>query len=119
LNPYQKEELLLQSSPEKAEMLNKLSDNVSIKNMYNFSVTYDRHKNKYDYKEGKFPPQYEVNDTALNYANDPDWSVKLKVMRFPLKKILFFLGLFFYVLGNRVKMVEEFDRRKRKEQRAM
>ena len=87
--------------------------------MYTFAITYDRHKDRYGYRTKDFPDKYSVHESTLNFAYDPDWLVKLDTKRVNLKKFLFFLGIGFLWLHHRVQKVEEFDRIKRTEQRAM
>ena len=45
--------------------------------MYTFPITYDRHKDQYRYRTTNFKPEYTVNEASLNYAYDPDWTIKL------------------------------------------
>lgn len=87
--------------------------------MYTFSITYDRHKDRYTYRTQDFPADYGVNESALNYSMDPDWYYKLRVRRINLKRWILLFGLTYWWVKNRVVTVEEFDRIKRIEQRAM
>ena len=41
--------------------------------MYNFAITYDRHKDRYGYRTTDFSGKYTVHESTLNYAYDPDW----------------------------------------------
>ena len=72
LNPYKREQLI--SSSVNSEQLQKLSEKVSVSTMYTFKITYDRHKDRFTYREKNFPAEYNVNESSLNYALDPDWT---------------------------------------------
>jgi hypothetical protein len=87
--------------------------------MKTFKMTYNRHYGRYGFRDKNFPKEYNIHETALNYSNDPDWSVKYKQNRFNFKKLIFFTVFLFWFLHRRVAKVEEFDRLKRREQRAM
>jgi hypothetical protein len=69
--------LLLQES-KKADQLKVLSKKVKIENMKTFTVTYDRHHGKYGFKNSDFPDAYPFGTSTMEYARDPDWSVKLQ-----------------------------------------
>lgn len=87
--------------------------------MYNFNLTYDRHRGRYGFKTSDFPDSYDPHESALVYTNDPDWTVKLRLKRLNLK-LYFFIGCIIYILfKRRIYYVNEFDKRKRREQRAM
>lgn len=81
--------------------------------MYTFKISFDRHKDRYLYREKDFPAEYSVNESTLNYAMDPDWTQKLAIKRLNLKKAFLFATLIFLWVRRRVAMVEEFDRLKR------
>ncbi len=83
--------------------------------MYTFNITYDRHKDRYGYRLHDFPASYQVNESSLNYAHDPDWAYKMQVKRVPLKRLVLVLLLGFWWLRRRIANVEEFDRLKRQE----
>jgi hypothetical protein len=83
--------------------------------MYDFTITYDRHKGQYSYRENNFPESYDPFDSALAYTNDPDWTMKFRPIRLKLKKLIILAILAYYVFDYRVRMVEAFDRRQRKE----
>lgn len=117
LNPYQKEELLRNAVD--ADAMKKLGERASIKTMYTFNITTDRFAGKYGYRTGNFPKSYSVHDLPIDYAYDPDWTVKIRYERLNLKKIILVVGLIYYFLSRRVYLVEQFDKRKRYEQRAM
>ena len=51
---------------------------VNVKNMYTFTVTYDRHKNLYPEKMGDFPQSYGRMESVMNWYNDPDWEIKIR-----------------------------------------
>lgn len=93
LNPYQKEQLLATSS--NSDELLKLAEKVSVKTMYSFNITYDRHKERYGYRTSNFPSEYHPNESSLNYANDPDWILKMGVRRISLKK-----WMFIFIIGG-------------------
>ena len=96
-----------------------MAEKVSVQTMYSFNITYDRHKGRYGFRTSDFPDKYTVHDSTLNLAYDPDWQLKLQIKRVKLKKFLFLFGVAFIWLRNRIVKVEEFDRIKRTEQRAM
>lgn len=55
----------------------------------------------------------------LEYARDPDLSVKFELQRVNLKKWLLFALLGFGMLKYRERQVNKYDHLKRQEQRAM
>jgi hypothetical protein len=61
------------SASSKPEELTKLASKVSVKTMYTFTTTYDRHKGRYSYRSSNFPKTYLPNESVLNYCEDPDW----------------------------------------------
>ena len=87
--------------------------------MKTFKMTYNRHLNRYGYRKTNFPSEFSINETALNYSYDPDWSVKFAQKRYNFKKLIFFSVFLLWFGHRRVQKVEEFDRLKRQEQRAM
>lgn len=93
----------------------KLASKTSVKTMYTFPVTYDRHKNRYAHRLTNFPQSYSVLESSLNYARDPDWIHKFEVVRFNFKKLFFVLFLVYLYGKYRVIKVEAFDKRKRQE----
>ncbi len=103
------------SASAKPDDIIKLATHTSVKTMYTFPITYDRHKGSYGYREGNFPASYSPHESSLNYAKDPDFLHKFEVTRFSIKKFLFFLALVYAYATYRVKKVEAFDRRKRQE----
>eukprot|EP00347_Sterkiella_histriomuscorum_P008809 403343668 len=119
LNAYQKDQLLQSSSDAEAEKINKLAKITSIKTMYTFTHTTDRHAEMYNFRTHNFPKSYEERDTTLEYVNDPDGSYKMNTQRFPIKGMLMLLLVVGVYLRKKEKLVEEFDRQKRFEQRAM
>ena len=66
-----------------------------------------------------FPKEYPVGTPTLDFAKDPDWSTKQGYKRFNFKAM--FLGTVFliYMIQRRAKAVDDFDRLKRHEQKAM
>lgn len=88
---------------------------VNPKNMYNFTITENRHKGRYGYRTSNFPDSYHPLESALNYKNDPDWTVKLAPVKFKGKRFLFILFSIYLGLRWRRNMVEEVDRQKRRE----
>ena len=87
LNPYKRDQLI--SSAANSVEMQKLAEKTSVATMYNFSISYDRHKDRYVYRTQDFPAEYQVNESSLNYANDPDWVKKLAIKRVNFKKLLF------------------------------
>lgn len=67
LNPYKKELAISQN-----EDLKQLEKKVTLESMKTFTVSYDRHKGKYSYREKDFPDSYKIGTSALEYSNDPD-----------------------------------------------
>jgi hypothetical protein len=88
-------------------------------NMETFRCNLDRHKDLYGYRTQNFPPSYHPNESALNYAQDPDWSVKFTNTKLKIKRLILAALLGFWLVQWKVKRVEEYDRLKRHEQRAM
>ena len=61
------------------QKVNDLSlQNISVENMPKFKISYNRHKDQYKYRETDFPQEYHSKMVALEYAKDPDWTVKIK-----------------------------------------
>jgi len=114
LNPYTKDAALQQS-----EHLRNIAPRVKFQNMFTFVHTYDRHLNQYPARTKDFPSSYEYYESPLNWGYDPDWSVKIQPLRINFKKIFAFFLLGAIYLRYRIKKVEAFDQRKRREQRAM
>ena len=71
LNPYTRDQLMQSSA--NPEELQKVADKVSVKTMYTFNISYDRHVGQYGYRTHGFPDRYSPGETSLNYAKDPDW----------------------------------------------
>jgi len=113
LNPYKRDQLI--SSAVNSVEMQKLAEKTSVATMYNFSISYDRHKDRYVYRTHDFPSEYQVNESSLNYANDPDWVKKLAIKRVNFKKLILGLVVLYWWIQRRVAMVEEFDRLKRLE----
>lgn len=88
-------------------------------NMETFRTTFDRHNDLYGYKTKNFPPSYHPNEPSLNYAYDPDWSIKFHNTRLKLKRLIIAAILGYFLIQWKVKQVENYDRLKRHEQRAM
>jgi len=76
LNPILKEQLLDSSTEEEKIRLEALAKKTSFNNLEYFDISYDRHKDLYGFKYENFPKSYHPEETPLNYAHDPDWSVK-------------------------------------------
>lgn len=95
------------------EELQKLAETVSVKTMYTFNISYDRHKLRYGYRTSLFPASYMPNQSSLEYARDPDWYYKIGTKRLKLKRAIFLLTATFFIVRWRVAQVEEFDRLKR------
>ena len=119
LNPILRQQLLSDSTDEERYRLDKLSKMTKFENMETFRCTFDRHKNLYGYRESNFPASYHPSESALNFAKDPDWSLKLEYPRLKLKRWIIAALVGFWLVQWKVKKVEEYDRLKRHEQRAM
>jgi len=91
----------------------------TFKNIEQFEITHDRHKELYGYKFSNFADKHSFSDSALNYTHDPDWTRKMENSRVNLKR--FFLCLTAIALWYECKKqsVMRFDHLKRVEQRAM
>ena len=74
LNPYKKELAISQN-----DALKVLESKASLESMKTFTLTYDRHKGKYSFREKDFPASYKLDASPLEYVNDPDWSVKFEI----------------------------------------
>jgi hypothetical protein len=107
------------STPDELEHYTKLAYKTKFSNMNTFLITYDRHKGMYGERYSDFPDSYDCYQSSLDYKNDPDWTVKMRLKRLELKKWIFIFFLIVFLFKWREKRVEEFDRRKRREQRAM
>ena len=118
LNPYQKE-IISHDKTDQIKHLESLGNKVSLHTMKNFSVTYNRHKGKYDYRSTNFPDSIVWWQSPLDYSKDPDWTNKLVIQRINFKKLIVFSLLFVCMIKRRLYNVQEFDRAKRREQRAM
>jgi hypothetical protein len=86
LNPYQKEVMLRERTPQEIKILKELEQRTSHQSMQTFTITYDRHKGKYGHRTSNFPEMYDHSASRLEIANDPDWVVKMGVSRFPMRK---------------------------------
>jgi hypothetical protein len=84
-----------------------------------FKITYNRHRNRYSYRSQDFPESYELWQTSLESACDPDWSEKIAPQRINLKKWILYAAVLYYMVRRRRNNVSEFERFKRNEQRAM
>jgi len=78
LNPYERPLLLDSASQEERIRLDQLDKQTSFSSMHDFTVTYDRHESLYGYRTHTFPSSYKVGESPLNYAMDPDWSIKMQ-----------------------------------------
>jgi len=58
--------------------------------MKSFSLTYDRHKDKYGFRHSNFKESYNIGESPMEWAKDPDWSVKFVPQRINLKKWMFY-----------------------------
>lgn len=83
--------------------------------METFRCTFDRHKDLYGCRTQNFPSQYHPLESSLNYAQDPDWSVKFMYPRINLKKWIAILLFGYWLVQWKVKRVEEYDKLKRHE----
>lgn len=73
----------------KSEQLQELSKIANIQSMQTFTLTYNRHEGRYGYRENNFPESYHNRECALEYAKDPDYTVKFEVERINLKLLMF------------------------------
>ncbi|CDW82757.1 UNKNOWN [Stylonychia lemnae] len=104
------------SNPEDIDKLAKLT---SFKNIYDFTITYNRHKNKYGMRLKDFPESYGIYDSSMNYRYDPDYYYKFRPQRLRVRYLIAGFFMFIFICKARVRNVEEFDRQKRMEQRNM
>ena len=56
-----------------------------------------------------------MTDSVLDFAKDPDWSVKFENKRMNIKRIILLFGLIVLWVQWKVKAVEKFDHLKRVE----
>lgn len=73
----------------------------------------------YGARTKNFPSGYHPKESALNFTNDPDWTVKLKHPRFNFKFWIAIALTWYALIRWQIRRVERFDNAKRKEQRAM
>ena len=83
--------------------------------MNSFQLTYDRHQGKYGKRTQNFPKEYSHYDASFDYANDPDWSVKIGTKRANLKMWIFYGAVIFWLGRQRLNAVSQFDKMKREE----
>lgn len=87
----------------------------SVKNIKNFTLSYNRHHNKYQSPTKNFPEQYEYQHNPYEYDNDPDYSKKFKFERFNVLRWSLFIGGLAYYCSWRLSAVNRFDAMKRQE----
>ena len=83
--------------------------------MKSFPISYNRHKNKYGFKENNFPDTYQSDACVLDYARDPDWTVKFTYQRLNCKKWILITGFGLWMLKRRHDNVAKHDAQMRKE----
>lgn len=81
--------------------------------MKDFRLTYDRHIGRYGARTHNFPKSYEINASAFDYKNDPDFSVKFRDERINFKKIIFWTMVAGAALLRRFYVVSVFDKYRR------
>ena len=87
--------------------------------MKNFTITYNRHENKYGPRLRNFPSEYAGGSPYIDYWNDPDWTQKIQPRRMNFLFLFTGIGLLVYMVHRRLHKVATFDALKRREQRAM
>ena len=109
LNPITCQKMLEEATPEEKFKLEKLIKTTSLSNLQNFTYSFDRHRDMYGYKTSNFPQSYHPKVSAINFAQDPDWSVKLLTPRFNFKRWILLLVFGYLILKYQVRRVEYFD----------
>ena len=100
-------------------MLENLQKKANLASMKTFTLTYDRHKGMYGQRLRNFPEEYPHGTSVLEFIGDPDWTVKLALRRFPVRKYLLGALILYLLFKQRLHSVAQFDAMKRQEQRAM
>ena len=111
--------MMASSALDEQDRLTKLAKRTSFRSMYNFTITHDRHKHLYGIRESNFPASYKQMTDMRNMVNDPDIFYKIELKRVNFKKLFAFGIVVFLFLKRKERMVAEFDRQKRIEQRNM
>jgi hypothetical protein len=106
LNPILRQKLIENASDEDRNRLEILGKQTKFETMETFNVTTDRHLNLYGYRTENFPQSYHPLESPLNYANDPDWSVKYEYTRIKLKRVFIAILICFWFVQWKVKKVE-------------
>lgn len=120
LNPYQKEMMVSEGNSKVKHLESLGTAYVNAQTLGSFTMTYNRHEGLYGFRTQDFPASYSASASSLEYALDPDYSVKLVAAeRINLKKWLLVGLLFIWAVNRRVTNVATYDRMKRSEQRAM
>ena len=121
LHPYEREQLLDSASQEERLRLTAVDKRTNFASTKDFKVTYNRHKDAYDFRVSNFPKEYHLNASPLDFRHDPDlvgndvYDSKFKLKRVNLKMWMIAGLLTYWLIGWKVKRVENFDRMKRKE----
>ena len=92
-----------------------MAKKTSIKTMHTFNLTYDRHKGKYGIQRSNFPESYAYNESPLEFIADEDHMIKKQEQRVPVKVICFIIVCMYFMIQNKVKQIEQYDRKKRYE----
>ena len=104
VHPYTKDSFIAENIDN--DSIVALQRKVRMSNMHTFTLTYDRHEGRYEYKLKDFPDSYPPVMPFYEFLKDPDWLYKMKYRRFNGKYlsfvILFFVWYFFY-FNNRTK----------------
>lgn len=120
LNPYQKELMEAEGNSRVKHLEGLGSAFVNAHTMTSFTHTYNRHQGLYEFRSQDFPASYSGVASPLEYARDPDYSVKLATIeRINLKKWMVIGLVVVWAVRRRVANVAAYDRMKRSEQRAM
>ena len=85
LNPYERPLMLESASQEERIRLEDLAKRTSFETMYTNKLSYDRHKNAYSHRVRDFPESYDIDESVMNWGQDPDKMKKFRVKRLNLK----------------------------------
>jgi hypothetical protein len=111
--------MLDEATDDERVRLERLSNRINFKNAQNFPLTYDRHKSLYGPREKDFPDKVYMHTAIDDIKNDPDWSVKVAPQLFNVKGLILWVSAILTFVYLRERRVNEYDRLKRIEQRAM
>ena len=71
--------MLESASQEERIRLEDVAKRTNFETMYTCKLNYDRHKDAYTYRVRDFPDSYDVDESAYNWAMDPDKMKKFRI----------------------------------------